>query len=67
MSKEIEGKVKFFNSKKGYGFILGDDEKEYFFHFSQLINVNFIKTDDRVSFIPSKSDRGIQATKVNVI
>lgn len=31
------GKVKFFNEKKGYGFIIDDEtKKEYFFHYSVI-------------------------------
>lgn len=32
----MNGTVKWFDSKKGYGFINGDDGKEYFVHWSQL-------------------------------
>ena len=33
----MNGKVKWFNNKKGYGFITGEDEKDYFLHFSKII------------------------------
>ncbi|MBW2999464.1 cold shock domain-containing protein, partial [Candidatus Woesearchaeota archaeon] len=32
----MEGTVKWFNSKKGYGFIEGDDGEDYFVHESVL-------------------------------
>lgn len=32
----MTGTVKFFNGRKGYGFITGEDEKEYFVHFSGI-------------------------------
>ena len=33
----MNGKVKWFNNKKGYGFITGEDDKDYFLHFSKII------------------------------
>ena len=35
------GKVKFYNKEKKYGFITGDDGKDYFFHSSIVIMVSF--------------------------
>ena len=32
----MDGKVKFFDETKGFGFIAGDDSKEYFVHKSAL-------------------------------
>ena len=32
----IKGTVKFFEEKKGYGFIAGDNGKDYFFHWSDI-------------------------------
>jgi len=32
----MKGTVKWFNSDKGYGFITGEDGKDYFAHFSQI-------------------------------
>ena len=60
----MEGTVKFFNQKKGYGFVSGDDEKDYFIHFSALTPGVFLRQDDRISFDANDSDRGLKAEKV---
>ena len=58
------GKVKFFNEEKGFGFIIGDEEKEYFVHISQIENNEQLKADDSVSFTPGRNERGDHAKKV---
>ena len=37
------GKVKFYNKEKKYGFITGDDGKDYFFHVSGVSNDIYLK------------------------
>lgn len=32
----MNGTVKWFNAKKGYGFIVGEDNNEYFVHYSNI-------------------------------
>ena len=32
----MTGTVKWFNTQKGYGFIVGDDGLEYFVHYSNI-------------------------------
>lgn len=60
----MEGTVKWFNSRKGYGFIKGDDEEDYFFHHTAIKEGAFIRDNDRVSFDPAQTDRGKQAQNV---
>jgi CspA family cold shock protein len=60
----MKGKVKFFNREKEFGFIIGDDGKDYFVHKSGLQNNVIIKEEDSVEFSSEKGDRGLKAVKV---
>lgn len=60
----MEGIVKWFNTRKGYGFIKGDDGNEYFVHYSALDKGKFIRENDKVSFEGIDGERGKQAQKV---
>lgn len=63
----MEGKVKFFNRNKGYGFIQGDDGQDYFVHHSALDEGANLRENDRVSFEVAETDRGRQAQKVTLL
>ncbi len=58
-----EGTVKFFNESKNFGFIHGDDEKDYFVH-SNDIKKGPIAEGDKVSFKAEQGDRGPKAVDV---
>ncbi len=60
----MKGKIKWFNSIKGFGFIVGEDEKDYFVHFSQLNEAETFVEGDEVEFETKKTERGIQAVDV---
>ena len=62
----MTGTVKWFNEKKGFGFILGEDGKDYFLHFSNIEKQGFktVLEGERVSFEVENSGRGPQATKI---
>lgn len=61
-----EGKVKWFNPKKGYGFIGTDDGREIFVHFSNISSNGFkiLKEGDLVSFDIVEGDKGFRAENV---
>ncbi len=63
----MEGTVKWFNNKKGFGFIEGDDGEDYFVHHTALAQGTFIRENDKVSFEPAETDRGKQAKNVALL
>lgn len=63
----VEGTVKFFNITKGFGFIAGDDGKEYFVHTTGLTEGVRITEGDKVSFEVVEGNRGLKAEKVKKI
>lgn len=60
------GTVKWFNVVRGFGFIIGDDGNEYFFHYSNIEGEGFKKVHDNedVEFEPSKNEKGFIALNV---
>ena len=62
----MKGKVKFFNEQTGFGFVAGEDGKEYFVHSTGLSEGAKITEDDAVEFEVEEGDRGPKAVKVKV-
>ena len=61
-----KGTVKFFNDKKGYGYITEEGaEKEHFVHISGLIDE--IREGDEVEFDLQEGQKGLNAVNVKVI
>lgn len=60
-----QGKVKFFNESKGYGFITDtSDDAEYFVHVSGLIDE--VREDDDVTFELKEGRKGLNAVNVKL-
>ena len=60
------GKIKFFNETKGYGFVKDTDtEKEYFVHASGLIDK--VKDEDLVTFELAEGRKGLNAVNVRLV
>ncbi|MBT5377082.1 MAG: cold-shock protein [Nitrospinaceae bacterium] len=61
-----EGKVKWFNDSKGYGFIVSSDGEDCFVHFSEIQGEGFktLAEGQPVEFDKSMGEKGPQASKV---
>ena len=62
----IQGEVKWFDPKKGYGFIVGPEGQDVFVHFSQIMGDGFrsLKDGERVEYEIAEGDKGLQAKDV---
>jgi cold shock protein len=66
----VQGKVKWFNNQKGYGFITRDDGSgDVFVHYSAVQGNGFksLAEGDPVEFEVIESDKGPKASNVNKI
>jgi CspA family cold shock protein len=64
-----KGSVKWFNEKKGFGFISQDDGNDVFVHFSAIKRDGFkvLYEGDQVEFEVTQGPKGLQATNVVVL
>lgn len=60
----MKGKIKFFNEMKGFGFVTGEDGKDYFVHSTGLVGTTSLEKDDEVTFEVEQGDKGPKAVKV---
>jgi CspA family cold shock protein len=62
----MNGKVKWFDSSKGYGFIISEEGKEVFVHFSQIIQDGYKTLDEgqEVTFDVEVGEKGQLAKNV---
>ncbi len=63
------GKVKWFNSDKGFGFIEGEGGEDVFVHFSAIKAQGYksLEEGQRVEFETERGQRGLQAANVKLL
>lgn len=69
MSDKKTGTVKWFDSKKGYGFIELEGNDDIFVHFSDIIEEGYksLKDGQKVEFEVEKDDSGEKAKNVTKV
>jgi CspA family cold shock protein len=66
MSQREVGHVKWFNEKKGFGFIVNAQGDDIFVHYKDIQGVGFktLHEDDAVSYAVEKGPKGMKAQDV---
>ena len=62
----MKGKVKWFNAEKGYGFIVSEEGKDVFVHFSAIVSDGYktLEEGQEVEFEVENGERGQLAKNV---
>jgi len=62
----VKGSVKWFDPRKGFGFIVGPEGQDIFVHFTVIEGDGFrvLKDGANVEYDASRSDKGWRATRV---
>jgi len=65
----MQGRVKWFNNQKGYGFIQGENSKQYFVHYKSIETDGFktLSENDDVEFEPGENNKGLLAQNVRIL
>lgn len=66
---KVKGSIKFFNAKKGFGFITPDNGgKELFVHVSNINgDAKFLQEGQKVEFTEAQGRKGPEATDVTLL
>lgn len=60
----MKGKVKWYNSRKGYGFIEDNDGNDVFMHQSAIPEGTYLNEGDEVEFEVEKDEKGQKAVNL---
>jgi CspA family cold shock protein len=69
LSNRKQGTVKWFNTEKGYGFILSPEGEDVFVHYRAILVDGFknLREGQEVSYLQVKSEKGWQAAEVELL
>ena len=65
----MNGKVKWFDPKKGYGFIIAEDGNEIFVHYTGIVKEGFkaLNEGQLVTYEVGEGSKGVQAVNVQLV
>jgi CspA family cold shock protein len=71
MSGRETGRVKWFNDKKGFGFIARANGEDIFVHYNSIQSTGpgrrTLRENEQVEFVPREGQKGWQAEEVKVV
>lgn len=69
MSARENGHVKWFNEKKGFGFIINGNGDDIFVHYKDIQGVGFktLHENDAVTYVLDKGPKGLKAQDVVLV
>ena len=64
--ENVQGQVKWFDPKKGFGFIVGPEGQDIFVHYTKIVGDGFrvLKDGTEVTYDAELTDKGWHALKV---
>ncbi len=63
----MTGRVKWYDEKKGFGFIAAEDGREIFVHYSAITGAKTLGQGQKVGFDITLGPKGLRAVKVKSI
>lgn len=69
MHGRLQGKVKWFNQQKGYGFISCERDQNVFIHFADILGQGYrtLQEDETVEFDLVEEDGGLKAANLIIV
>lgn len=70
MGEKMIGTVKWFDDKKGFGFIVGSDGSDIFVHWTGIVSeekFKKLKEGQKVSYVLSSNEKGSVAVNVELL
>ena len=63
-----KGVVKWFDPKKGFGFLLNEDGMDVFIHYSEIDKEGFrcLRTGQEVEYSEIETDKGLQGKEIQI-
>ena len=63
---KMKGNITSFKTEKGFGFIKGENNKNYFFHISKVSNPKDIESNYMVEFNIQETNKGLNAIDITI-
>ena len=63
----MNGKIKWYNARKGLGFVESEEGKDIFVHRSAVPAGVFLNEGDKIEFETEETDKGVKAVNIKKV